>query len=255
MSQFAGRTALVTGAGSGIGRAMALELAKDGASVMCADIDEQGAQSTARQVEDLGANSGALGLDVADTEALRAALHKTADEMGGLHILMNNAGVGANRGWPTTIDINLSAVYHGMAIACPMMAASGGGAIVNTASIAGLNALVRPNSFADDPAMLESVSAYVGAKHGVVGITKQFAVAYASQGVRVNALCPGYIVTPMTAPAREREGGVEFLESLHPAGRLGEPEEVAAAAAFLASDAASFINGVALPVDGGYSAR
>ena len=100
---------------------MALKLAKDGASVMCADIDEQGAQSTARQVEDLGANSGALGLDVADTSALRTALDKTAEEMGGLHILMNNAGVGANRGWPTTIDINLSAVYHGMAIACPMM--------------------------------------------------------------------------------------------------------------------------------------
>ena len=138
---------------------------------------------------------------------------------------MNNAGVGANRGWPTTIDINLSAVYHGMAIACPMMAASGGGAIVNTASIAGLNALVRPNKLADDPAMLESVSAYVGAKHGVVGITKQFAVAYASRGVRVNAICPGYIVTPMTAPAREREGGAEFLRVCIPPGGLGEPEE------------------------------
>jgi NAD(P)-dependent dehydrogenase (short-subunit alcohol dehydrogenase family) len=135
------------------------------------------------------------------------------------------------------------------------MAAQGGGAIVNTASVAGLGALMRPVDYHDDPAAVEAVSAYVASKHGVVGLTKQFAVAFGTKGVRVNAVCPGYIKTPIIAAIRAREGGEDFLKTLHPMGRLGLPEEVAAVAAFLASDAASFVTGVAMPVDGGYSAR
>ena len=102
---------------------------------------------------------------------------------------------------------------------------------------------------------MEGVAAYVAAKHGVVGLTKQFAVSFASVGVRVNAVCPGYIVTPMTEKARSVDGGTAFLESIHPMARLGQPEEIASVAAFLASDDASFVTGVAMPVDGGYSAR
>ena len=136
-----------------------------------------------------------------------------------------------------------------------MMAKNGGGAVVNTASVAGLHGLVRSGVFVQDAAHMEGVAAYVAAKHGVVGLTKQFAVSYGKQGVRVNAVCPGYIVTPMTERARSTDEGTNFLIDIHPIGRLGQPEEVAKVAAFLASDDASFVTGVAMPVDGGYSAR
>jgi len=253
--RFQGKVAMVTGAGSGIGRAMAGRLAAEGAAVMCADIDEQAAQATSARIGEAGGRAAALGLDVSDRAAFRAAIERTVADLGGLEVLMNNAGIGAGHPWERTIGVNLSGVYHGLVEGCPVLADRGGGAVVNTASIAGLNGLVRPLPLVDTPVVLEGVSAYVAAKHGVVGLTRQFAIAYAPSGVRVNALCPGYIVTPMTRMAREQEGGQAFLEALHPMGRLGEPEEVAAAAAFLAAPEASFVTGVALPVDGGYSAR
>lgn len=254
MVNFEGKVALVTGAGSGIGRQMALAIASGGGSVMCADIDEQGAQATAARVEEAGAKAMAVGLDVTDSDSVKAALEKTAKDLGRLDVLMNNAGIGSGFGWDRIQQVNLSGVYYGLIHACPMMAAQGGGAIVNTASIAGLHGLVRQTSFADDLPILEGAASYVAAKHGVVGLTKQFGVAFGTKGVRVNAVCPGYIVTPMTEKSRAGEGAA-FLESIHPMGRLGQPEEVAAVAAFLASDAASFVTGVAMPVDGGYSAR
>ncbi len=256
MTRFAGKVSVVTGAGSGIGREMALQLAREGSAVLCADIDEQSAQATAARVEELGAKSIGLGLDVTDSEAVKASLDRAVKDLGGLHVLMNNAGVGSGFGWARTTDVNLSGVYYGLIHAAPMMAAAGGGAIVNTASVAGLHGLVRAPAFdVLDPAHMEGVSAYVAAKHGVVGLTKQFAVSFGRAKVRVNAVCPGYIVTPMTERARGVEGGTEFLESIHPMARLGQPEEIATVAAFLASDDASFVTGVAMPVDGGYSAR
>ena len=255
MSKFAGKVAFVSGAGSGIGRAMAIALAEGEAAVMCADINEQGAQATAARLEEMGARAAAMGLDTADSAAVEAGLKRTVSEMGRLDVLMNNAGIGSSNSWNDTIGVNLNGVYYALRHGCAIMAARGGGAIVNTASIAGLNALVRRTDYQDDEQVLEGVNAYVAAKHGVVGLTKQFALAFGKSGVRVNAVCPGYIVTPMTAKAREAEGGTAFLEALHPIGRLGEAHEVAAVAAFLASSDASFVTGVAMPVDGGYSAR
>jgi NAD(P)-dependent dehydrogenase (short-subunit alcohol dehydrogenase family) len=251
-----GRVALVTGAGSGLGRAMARRMAAEGAAVMCSDINEEGAQDTAAQIAERGGRSAAMRLDVMDGEAVKGALEATAGELGGLGIVVNNAGVGGAAGWPTTIGVNLSGVYFGLLHGAPMLAEQGGGAIVNIASVAGLGALVgsgaTPAGVQPEP---DRAAAYVASKHGVIGLTRQFAVNFARQGVRVNAICPGYIYTPMTAGITEIPEGRAFLETLHPMGRLGQDEEIASAAAFLVSDDASFITGVALPVDGGYSAR
>ena len=257
MNRYDGMSALVTGAGSGIGRAMALRLADEGCAVLCADIDQDGTESTAAKVLEHGGKSAAVVLDVTDSDAVKDALERTISEFGSIDVLMNNAGVGGGAGWDQTIAVNLSGVYYGLLHGCKMMAERGGGSIVNTASVAGLNGLVG-GSGAVKPADInpnDGPGAYTAAKHGVVGLTRQFAVIYGKQNVRVNALCPGYIFTPMTAGMRDREGGQEFLESLHPMGRLGEPEEIASAAAFLASSDASFVTGVALPIDGGYTAR
>jgi len=255
MPAFDGRVSFVTGAGSGIGQAMALKLAGEGATVVCSDINEQTAQATAARAEELGARAVANALDTADEDAVKEALARTQRDLGRLDVLLNNAGV-AGKDWEKTTSINLSGVYYGLLHGCPIMAAQGGGAVVNTASVAGLGALMRQQvDYYADPAAMEGVSAYVAAKHGVVGLTKQFAVAYGKAGVRVNAVCPGYIETPIIAERLAQGGGRDFLIDLHPIGRLGQPAEVASVAAFLASDAASFVTGVAMPVDGGYSAR
>ena len=254
MSSFEGRISFVTGAGSGIGQAMALGLAAEGATVVCSDINAQTAQATAARVEELGAKAVANALDTADEDAVKEALTKTQRDLGRLDVLMNNAGV-AGRDWNATTEINLSGVYYGLLYGCPIMAAQGKGAVVNIASVAGLGALMRPGGYADHPAVLEGVSSYVASKHGVVGLTKQYAIAFGEKGVRVNAICPGYIDTPIIAERLAQRNGRAFLTDLHPIGRLGQPEEVAAVATFLASDAASFVTGVAMPVDGGYTAR
>ncbi|MFK7913565.1 MAG: SDR family NAD(P)-dependent oxidoreductase [Pseudomonadales bacterium] len=253
MVQLADKVAFITGAGSGIGRESALTMARQGAAVMCADLDAQGAEMTAGLITNAGGRADSTELDVSQEQAVRDALHDTDRAFGGLDIIFNNAGVaGADVGWDTTISVNLAGVYHGLFHGAPLLARNGGGVIINTASVAGLVGLTGSQPSTD---MAPGAGAYVAAKHGVVGLTKQYAVSFGGRGVRVNAIAPGYIVTPMTATVREVEGGVAYLESLHPMGRLGRPEEIAAAAAFLASDEASFINGVTLPVDGGYTAR
>ena len=248
-----GRVALITGAGSGIGRECAVRMASEGAAVMCADLNAEGAQTTAAQIAEHGGRSATMELDVTSEAAVQDALAQTISVLGGLDVLMNNAGIGGRYSWDQTIAVNLTGVYYGTFHGAALLAERGGGSIINTASIAGLAGLLS-GQLQDEP-MQEGAGAYVAAKHGVVGITRQFAVTYGARGVRVNAVCPGYIHTPMTEQIREIEGAEEYIASLHPMGRLGEPQEIAAAAAFLASDDASFVNGIALPVDGGYTAR
>ncbi len=228
-----GKGALITGAGSGIGRASAMRFHQGGAAVMCADIDLAAAEDVANHIGQLGGK---------------------AEAFGKLDVLFNNAGVGSGPGWDATIKINLEGVYNGLYFGAEMMAERGGGSIINTASILGL---VGMTPFPGEPLVPidYGVGAYSASKGAVVMMTRQFAVMYGGRGVRVNALAPGFIKTPMTAQFRDVPEANDFLVSLHPMGRLGIPEEIANAAAFLASDEASFINGVILPVDGGYTAR
>lgn len=259
MGKLTAKVALITGAASGIGRASALKFAEEGGAIMCADLDDEGAARTAAMIQQEGGKAGSLGLDVTSESATIAALESTASEFGGLQVMFNNAGVGGgDLTWDTVISVNLKGVADALFHGAPFIADQGGGAIINTSSIAGLVGLVGAPPAEEDQVNLElqpGAGAYVASKHGVAGLTKQYAIAFGAMGVRVNAISPGYIETPMTAEMRETTEGEEFLVSLHPMGRLGQPEEIAAAAAFLASDEASFVNGIIMPVDGGYTAR
>lgn len=249
------KVAMITGAASGIGRASALRMAQEGAAVMCADRDFEEAKATAEAIQQADGRAEPLLLDVSIEDEVIQAIEKTVDRFGGLHIIFNNAGVAGDIGWEQTIAINLTGVSYGVAHGAIYMAEHGGGSIINTASVAGLVGLLGPASLTAEPIEQLGIAAYVAAKHGIVGLTRQHAVAYGRFGVRVNAIAPGYIETPMIAGVLETQETEEFVTSLHPMARLGQPEEIAAVATFLASDDASFVNGVVLPVDGGYTAR
>jgi NAD(P)-dependent dehydrogenase (short-subunit alcohol dehydrogenase family) len=245
------RSAIVTGAASGIGRAVALAYAREGAAVVVSDIAEEGGRETVRLIE--RATPGARCVFVR-ADASKAADHETlvrtaVDRFGALHIACNNAGIGGElnpvadlspKGWETVIAVNLSGVFYAMRAQIPRMLEGGGGAIVNMASILGQVGTA-------------GAGGYVAAKHGVVGLTQTAAIEYAPRGVRVNAVGPGYIDTPLleTLPDKARAG----LVALHPIGRLGRSEEVADLVVWLSSGQASFVTGAYYPVDGGYLAR
>ncbi len=243
------KVAVVTGAGSGIGRAAALLFAREGATVVCAGLQAADEEETAALIRAAGGSAEALQLDVTDEQAVATVLERTVERYGSLDVLMNNAGIGPGP-WDKTIAVNLSGVYYGLRHGAARMAEQGGGSIVNVSSILGLvGAGQSPDSPGRDPA------GYVASKHGIVGLTRAFAISYGRKNVRVNCICPGYIETPMTTAALENPAARAGIEGLHPIGRVGRPEEVAQAALFLASDEASFVTGAALAVDGGYTAQ
>lgn len=245
-----GRSAIVTGAGSGIGRAVARLLAANGAAVLLTDVNEAGVKAVADEIHVAGGTAVSLAGDVADQEFAERCV-AVASELGPLRIAVNNAGIaGASApvgeypldSWRRVIEVNQNAVFYGMRAQLPAIAAAEyGGAIVNVASI--LGSVGFPNA-----------AAYVTAKHAIVGLTRNAALEYGAQGVRVNAVGPGFIHTPLIA-ANLDEATQAFLASRHALGRLGTPEEVAALVTFLASDAASFISGSYHLVDGGYTAQ
>lgn len=243
------RIVMVTGAGSGIGAAIARRFAGEGAAVVAADLNQAAASDVAREIERNGGSAVSVQQDVGDPASVQKSVEFALDRFGRLDIAINNAGIGGGNAptadysiedWDKVIAVNLSGVFYGMKYQLPALASSGGGSIVNIASI--LGSVGSPK-----------VAGYVAAKHGVVGLTKTAALEYASQGIRVNAIGPGYIDTPLLTMLDKAD--YDGLVDLHPIGRLGRAEEVAELALFLASDRASFITGSYHLVDGGYTAQ
>ena len=253
----ASSAALVTGGGSGLGRATALAFARAGARVVVADVDTAGGAETVRRVEAAGGEALFVQTDVAQAPEVEALVHKTVAAYGRLDCAFNNAGVSTPQAgggglihehpeetWDRVISINLKGVWLCLKYEISQMRRQGGGAIVNTASIYGLVGSGRGGA------------AYAASKHGVVGLTKAAALENAQQGIRVNAVCPGFIETPMVEQIfAQRPEQEEQVIADHPLGRLGQPNEVAETVVWLCSPAASFVTGHALPVDGGYVAQ
>lgn len=246
---FEGKTALVTGAGSGIGKAVALELAVYGANVLVNDLHAETAAKVVEQIVSSGGHAVAYAGNVGKPEDVKAAVDLAVKTFGGLHLAVNNAGIGGPlgpitevdiQGYKDLMDINLHSIFYGMHYQIPEMLKAGGGAIVNISSILGL--------VGDAGAV-----PYVAAKHGVTGMTKAAALGYANQKIRINSVHPGYIDTPLLGnlPKEAYDG----LVSLHPIGRLGTANEVADLVLFLLSEKASFITGSSHLVDGGYTAK
>src|SRR5438270_1337532 len=251
--QFTGKVAFVTGAASGIGRAAALAFASEGAGVAAADVSEQGNQETARLIEKQGGRALAVRCDVTRGEDVKAALAKTVEVFGRFDFAFNNAGIEPRKPAPTAeyeeqqwnriIDINLRGVFLCLKYEIPLILKQGGGAIVNTSSGAGVIGI-------------KGSPAYTAAKHGVIGLTKAAALDYAGQNLRVNAICPGYIDTPMMGrfTGGTAEGRAKVIAE-EPAGRMGKPEEIAAGVIWLCSEGAAFMVGHAMVIDGGQTVQ
>jgi NAD(P)-dependent dehydrogenase (short-subunit alcohol dehydrogenase family) len=241
---FSGKVAFVTGGASGIGEACIKQFVANGASVVIADMNEKAGKALAAAI---GAKALFIKLNVTDADAVQAAVDQTEKHFGKLDYAVNCAGITTEsklladysmEGWHNNINVNLNGVFYSMRSQIPAMLRNGGGSIVNLSSIMGL--VSSPTT-----------PPYVAAKHAVAGITKNAAQSYSSRGVRVNAICPGYIKTPMLLNSATEEM-MQMGAAMHPIGRLGEPDEIAAVALFLCSDSASFVTGGIYPVDGGY---
>lgn len=241
------KVAIVTGGGSGIGRAVALSYAKEGANVVISDIDDDGGKATVDMIQKAGGEATYIHANVASAADNEMLVLKTVEAYGALHIACNNAGIGGPAaltgeypldGWEKVININLNGVFYGMRYQIPAMLKAGGGAIVNIASILG------QVGFATS-------SAYVAAKHGVVGLSKNVAIEYADKGIRVVSVGPAFIKTPLLENNLTSDV-MDFLVTKHPIGRMGEASEVAELVLWLSSDKASFVTGSYHAVDGGY---
>ena len=251
MDAFIGKVALVTGAASGIGRTTAQLYASEGAKVVVSDVSEKGGEETVRLIQDNGSDAVFIQTDISDPAQCESLVKGTLEAYGRLDYACNNAGIGGEsnpvgdygiESWQKVIAVNLSGVFYCMRYEIPAMLETGGGAIVNMASILGRV------GFASAPA-------YVAAKHGVVGLTKNAAIEYAEQGIRVNSVGPAFIRTPMIAELENNPDSHKMLLSLHPMGRLGEPSEIAELVIWLSSEKASFVTGAYYAADGGYLAR
>jgi len=249
-TDFSGKIAIVTGAASGIGASIARELAQRGAMVILSDLDEAGMAGVVAEIVAAGGKADAIRTDMGDAAQVEAMVAFAVSRGGGLNLLVNNAGIGGPAlpvgeypldGWQQVMNVNLNGVFYGMRYAIPEMVKAGGGSIVNMASILGTVGFA-------------TASAYVAAKHGVVGLTKVAAMEYAKSGIRVNAVGPGFIKTPLLDKNMD-EATLGVIAGMHPVGRLGTPEEVSALTCFLLSDAASFITGSYHLVDGGYTSQ
>ena len=252
MSSMQGKTAIVTGASAGIGRATALAFGREGASVVVGDVDADRGASVAGEIEVLGVEAIFVRTDVSDADDVAALVARAVERFGRLDYAFNNAGIeGASaptgdttlENWTRTIGVNLTGTFLCVRAEIASMLRTGGGSIVNNSSVAGLV------GFAGIPA-------YTASKHGVIGLTKSAALEYATQGIRVNAVCPGVIATEMITRFTHGDAAAAAqLLQTEPVGRLGAPEEIADAVVWLCSDRASFVTGQAIAIDGGFVAQ
>jgi NAD(P)-dependent dehydrogenase (short-subunit alcohol dehydrogenase family) len=250
MKDFNGKVAIVTGAGSGIGEAIAQELSARGAKVVVADVEQTAADRVATALNHNGGSAISVHVDVVDAASVERMVEAAVSTFGALHLAVNNAGIGGPQaniadypldGWHKVIDVDLNGVFYGMKYEISAMLEAGGGAIVNMSSILGSVGWA-------------GACAHVAAKHALVGLTRTAALEYAAQKIRVNAVGPAFIDTPLLSKNLAADT-LGQLAGLHPAARLGTPQEVSALTCFLLSDAAGFINGSYHLVDGGYTSR
>lgn len=250
MGSLKDKVAIITGSGSGIGRAAAILYASEGAKVVVSDINEEHGNAVVAEISKAGGHAFFIKADTSKAEDNKNLVEQTVVKYGALHIAVNNAGIGGPLsnvadypidGWQKVIDTNLSGVFYGLKYQIPTMLKSGGGSIVNIASILGA-------------AGTKFSPAYVAAKHGLVGLTKAAALEYADQKIRINSVGPGYIKTPMVMNALD-EATLNVIKGMHPIGRLGESEEIAELILWLGSDKSSFVTGSYYPIDGGYLAQ